>query len=152
MIWPEEPPAHLHFRVNGIPTTQGSKRGFFNPKTERVIIVDDNSPNLKRWRQDVIDAAKAIRGQIAGPLDVPIELEVVFYLPRPQIHYGAHGLKPNAPLFVKGKPDLDKLIRAVMDAITIAGLWQDDGRVASIKTRKLYSDEPGCEVRLGLLV
>ena len=54
MIWPDEPlpaPVRLHFRVNGIPTTQGSKRGFVNPKTSRVVIVDDNKPELKRWRQ-----------------------------------------------------------------------------------------------------
>ena len=154
MIWPAEPlpaPPRIHFRVNGIPTTQGSKRGFVNPKTQRVIIVDDNKPELKRWRQDVIDAAKALRSGAWVPLDAAIELEVTFVLPRPQVHYGAHGLKPNAPHYVKGKPDLDKLVRAIMDAITIAGLWRDDGRVASLITRKVYGDEPGCDVWVGLL-
>jgi Holliday junction resolvase RusA-like endonuclease len=144
-MWPTEPTPDLHFRVSGNPTSQGSKRGFVNPKTKRVVVVEQMGAELKTWRQDVIAAARAIR-TAAEPLDVALSLKVVFYLKRPQAHYGAHGVKPNAPRFSKSAPDLDKLLRALLDAITISGLWQDDGRVAKIAAAKAYSDEPGAEV------
>ena len=141
----EDPPVGLHFRVHGTPTTQGSKRGFINPKTKRVIIVDDNSPALKTWRQDVTAAAIEARTE-ADPLDVPLKLRALFMIRRPQAHFGAHGLKASAPRFSSSAPDLDKLLRALLDAITISGLWRDDARVSSISAAKVYSDEPGVEV------
>jgi crossover junction endodeoxyribonuclease RusA len=146
MIWPDAPiPAAIHFDVSGLPAPQGSKKAFVNPRTNRAVVVDVNPKPLRSWRQDIIEAAKAARGDSA-PLDCAVGLGVVFRLPRPQSHYGAHGIKPNAPRYVSGQPDLDKLLRALLDAVTIAGVWRDDGRVASIIAHKVYSDLPGCEV------
>lgn len=144
-MFPSEPTTELHFRVAGNPTSQGSKKGWYNPKTKHVVIAEQMGDELKTWRQDVIGAAAAVRNG-AAPLDVALSLRVAFYLKRPQAHYGAHGVKPNAPRYSKSAPDLDKLLRALLDAITISGLWQDDGRVAKIAAVKGYSDEPGCEV------
>ncbi|MCL2139963.1 MAG: RusA family crossover junction endodeoxyribonuclease [Treponema sp.] len=37
------------------------------------------------------------------------------------------------------KPDLDNLLKAVMDALTAAGAWKDDAQVRSIKASKHYA-------------
>ena len=150
-LWPPQPllapSLAIHFEVAGIPAPQGSKKAFVNPRTNRAIIVDDNSKPLRSWRQDVIEAAKKARGN-RPPLDVALSLHVTFNMPRPKGHYGTKGLRPSAPSRVTTKPDLDKLLRALLDAITISGIWQDDGRVAVVVASKVYSDLPGCEVTI----
>ncbi|MDR2975394.1 MAG: RusA family crossover junction endodeoxyribonuclease, partial [Propionibacteriaceae bacterium] len=64
---------------------------------------------------------------------------------RPQSHYrtGARWkeLKPqfgNAPM--TRKPDLDKLCRSTLDAITDAGIWADDCQVTCLVTSKHWGD------------
>lgn len=39
------------------------------------------------------------------------------------------------------RPDLDKLCRAVLDALTDAGIWHDDSQVCSLSAIKVYADE-----------
>ena len=47
-------------------------------------------------------------------------------------------------------PDVDKLVRSTMDALTKAGLYDDDRRVARLTASKTYAGglaslaEPGC--------
>jgi len=42
----------LEFFVPGLAKTQGSKKAFYNNKTGRAMIVDDN-PKTKQWRSTV---------------------------------------------------------------------------------------------------
>jgi Holliday junction resolvase RusA-like endonuclease len=43
---------------------------------------------------------------------------------------------------------LDKLVRAVGDALAIAGVYTDDSRITRISARKLYAQgvEPGASI------
>lgn len=70
-----------------------------------------------------------------------IALNILFYLPRPKNHYGKKGnLLPSAPADHTTKPDLDNLVKAVMDALT--GIcWEDDKQIASQIVIKSYVDE-----------
>ena len=75
---------------------------------------------MKPWRRQV---AAAYRDHCFGDmLDGPVIVTVDFYLPRPKSHYGtgrnAGALKPSAPAEHLTMPDLDKLTRAVGDALT----------------------------------
>lgn len=76
--------------------------------------------------------------------DAPIQLHVDFYLERPKsipIH--------KRPFHVKA-PDLDKLVRAVCDSLTDAGIWEDDSQVIRLIARKDYADdcEPGVHIQV----
>lgn len=142
----------LTIRATGTPTPQGSKKGFVNPNTGRTIIVDDNKKPLKDWRGDVRRAALAALGAApqtipAGavwpyPLTGPIQVTMCFYLARPKYHFGtgknAHLLKPTAPTYVDKKPDGDKLVRAIFDALTSAGVYGDDAQVVIHHAEKRY--------------
>jgi crossover junction endodeoxyribonuclease RusA len=67
------------------------------------------------------------------PIDEPLELSVIFYLPRP---------KTATRDFPAVMPDLDKLIRAVGDSLS--GLvYVDDSRIVSISAQKRYADYRG---------
>jgi Holliday junction resolvase RusA-like endonuclease len=152
MLWTFDSPAEvrpsgrsLFVRVRGIPIPQGSMRGFV--RGGRAILTSDN-PRLRSWRRDVTIAfAEARDGvQFSGP----VRLTVSFALPRPSGHYGRRGLLPSAPARPSGaRDDLDKLIRAIGDAATDAGVWRDDGQVVELRAEKRWAgreEGPGADV------
>lgn len=135
----------IRFSVAGQPQTQGSKKAFMPKNSRFPVVVDDNKPQLRSWRSDV--KAAAAEAWTGGIMDGDISLRLAFHLARPKAHYRANGeLKPNAPRACPKKPDIDKLIRAVLDALTSV-LWSDDSRVVRIEAEKLYG-EPGLHVEL----
>jgi Holliday junction resolvase RusA-like endonuclease len=74
---------------------------------------------LKPWRDTITAAAFG-----AGPcLDGPLAVKMVFTVPRPKS-------APKRLHTPSTTPDLSKLARGCEDAITAAGLWADDARVA----------------------
>jgi len=88
-----------------------------------------------------------MEGQAKRPtqwdMDRAIFLSVTFLMPRPK------SLPKKVHQDVK-RPDLDKLIRAVMDALT--GIYyQDDSQVVLISATKNYvgkNDTPGVDIRI----
>ena len=128
--------------IYGVPITQGSK-----VKTKWGMY-DDNAKTLKPWREAVKTAAlEAMHGRDRFTGDVGISC--VFTFDRPQSHFGtgrnAGVLKPSAPKRPTGghSGDLDKLERAIYDALTDGGVWRDDCQVAMSDASKVYVGTPG---------
>lgn len=126
------------FVVDGTPAPQGSKT-VAKSKAGASFVRDDN-PELAPWRSTV---AAAAREAMAGrrPLAGPLELDVAFMFGRPMSHYrtGKHAgqLKPTAPIYCDKRPDLDKLIRAIGDALT-GIVVVDDAAFVEMRARKAY--------------
>jgi Holliday junction resolvase RusA-like endonuclease len=83
------------------------------------------------------------------PLDGPLAVQFVFFLPRPKGHYGtgknAGKLKPSAPKYHIKKPDCDNLEKFVADCLN--GLvWKDDSQIIKSITEKHYSEQPRTEI------
>lgn len=123
----------VEFTVAGIPAPQGSK------VRTRYGMREDN-PATKPWRSAVAwEATAAMTGRPAfvGPVTVNVRL----YFPRPKGHYGtgrnANTIKTTAPAYCATKPDLDKLVRAIGDAIT-GIVVRDDSQIVSLHALKLY--------------
>jgi Holliday junction resolvase RusA-like endonuclease len=135
----------LGFTARGIPVPQGSMRAFV--RAGHAVVTSDN-PLLRSWRRDVTEAAaEAFAGR--PPLAGPVKVALAFTLPRPAGHFGKRGLLPSAPrLPIGARGDLDKLCRAILDAITGAGLWRDDGQVVELGAVKCYGDQPGVHVKI----
>lgn len=125
------------FFVAGTPIQQGSKRGFSRKGSTFVQIVDDNKDKLKPWRAEVTRIAAA------SWLDRPrfedaVRVTAVFVLPRGKT------VKREYPTVT---PDLDKLVRALLDGIGDAKcIWGDDKQVTQIVTEKVYGAAPGVHV------
>ena len=134
----------LYIDVPGVAAPQGSKKGFSRAGSTRVQMVE-SSARVKPWRESIRAAALAEMGDDWTPIDGPVEVTITYYLPRPKSHYGtgrnAGQLKPTVPLAHTTKPDIDKLDRAVLDALTSAGVWRDDSQVWSLYPVKLYADD-----------
>lgn len=146
----------LDFTVFGKPVPQGSKRiGRLGGKAGgRPIILDANDKTLGPWRNLMRDAAAAARHKLGwGPFIGPVAVDVTFTLERPSSHFRGDGtLTPAARLAPSIRPDIDKLSRAVLDAITESGAWEDDGQVVYIKATKVYGRLPGVTVRIAAVV
>ena len=107
-------------------------------------MIEDN-PLTAPWRARVEAAAvKAMDG-----LELrtgALRLNVTFVFRRPAGHYGtgrnAGRLKPSAPLYVRTRPDADKLLRAVGDSIT-GIVCRDDAQLVIVHAEKHYG-EPAC--------
>ena len=114
----------MRFEVHGLPQTKGSTRAFLTADGAPKVVSDN--ARLKQWEHAVGWSARAAGAQL---LDGPIGLDLVFYLPKPQRP------KSDLPLV---RPDLDKLVRAVLDALT--GIcYRDDAQVVHILARKCYA-------------
>lgn len=127
----------MRITVHGIPAPQGSKRHVGNG---RMI---ESSAKVKPWREAVkwavIDQGPARMATGA------VVVDVTFYLPRPQGHYGtgrnACTLRPSAPEYPAVKPDIDKLLRSTLDGLGDVGVWADDSRVVHVRASKAYADD-----------
>lgn len=125
----------MMFEVRAVPGPQGSKDQFGRESSKKV------GP----WREAVrTEAATAMRHTGRGPLAGPVAVTVIFYLPRPRGHYGTGRnvgrLKDSAPAVPATRPDLDKLTRSTLDALTAAGVYGDDAQVTDLDVRKRYAD------------
>lgn len=101
-----------------------------------------NATALNKWRDKIAEAA---RYEYAGPpMYGPVRVQMTFTFVRPQNHWGtgrnARILKPWAPKYHANEPDIDKLTRAVLDALTQSGVIIDDKIVAEDPGVKLWSD------------
>lgn len=146
----------LDFTVFGKPVPQGSKRiGRLGGKAGgRPIILDANDKTLGPWRNLMRDAAAAARHKLGwGPYIGPVAIDLTFTVERPSSHFRGDGtLTPSARVAPSIRPDLDKYVRAALDAITESGAWEDDGQVVQITARKLYGRPPGVTVRIAAVV
>lgn len=132
----------------GLPAGQGNL-----VRNAAGALYGSNAKMLKPWRDSVVAAAQTAMAEIAPdtvlPMfsrDVPVEVvSIVWTFARPAYHFGsgrnAGVLKASAPAHHVGTPDIDKLLRAALDALTAAGCWHDDRQVCA--TRGLARVYPG---------
>jgi len=142
----DRPVTLLSIWVPGLPQPQGSSRAFVNRHTGRVIVTSANA-KLKPWRQAVTDAASEEMGEREAYRE-PINVTLVFQMPRPAGHFGKKGLLPSAPSHPAVRPDLDKLTRAALDSLKAGGVYKDDGQVVSIAATKVYGERPGAYLQI----
>jgi crossover junction endodeoxyribonuclease RusA len=124
----------VSFQVRGLPVAQGSSRAFAVNGKARIV---STSAPLSAWRNAIAVAASREMG--TDPLlDEPLSVTATFLLPRP-------ASIPKKRVYPAVKPDLDKLVRALLDALT-GVVWRDDSRVVELDISKQYSVTPGVTV------
>ena len=127
---------------SGMPVPQGSKRVFGGH------LVDVNDRKLKDWRgvvgrsvqrQELLDGAALRQARLLPPA------------PEGALRDGEKRgqAQPSAPAFPETKPDIDKLVRACLDAMT-GMVFRDDSQVAALAVAKRYADgrQPGVSIKV----
>lgn len=126
----------LRFTVYGVAQQKGSVRAFMRPGMQFPIVTDSNR-SAKSWQQLVAQGANEALGLLPASeravLTGPVRISVAFFLPRPK-KYSKRGV------YVEHltKPDVDKLLRAILDALK-GTVWQDDRQVVVVEAVKRYA-------------
>jgi crossover junction endodeoxyribonuclease RusA len=120
----------LRVTVIGTPAPQGSKRHVGGG------VMVESSKAVAPWRDAVAYAACLAANQAEPwvPEEGPVAVVVTFWLTRPKS-------APKRRTLPDRKPDLDKLARSTLDALTTAGVIVDDARIVELTCRKLYATE-----------
>lgn len=119
--------------VDGIPRAEPRPR-FDSRPDRRGKAHAYRGESAEPWKLRVF--AEARRQFVGPPIADFMAVEMVFFMPRPkrlnasehQEHRLPHGCKP----------DIDNLEKAVLDALTRAGVWVDDSLVVDLRARKFY--------------
>lgn len=128
----------ITFHVEGTPAPQGSK-------TRTRYGMFEASKRVKPWRELVKQAA--IRAgddnSLLGPLRPPYRVDMWFFIQKPRTTRAAHPVAPTVG-------DIEKLARAVNDALTDAGLIEDDRHIVTLRAEKAWAvgEKPGVIVRV----
>jgi len=138
-------PDTIEFFVAGDPVPQGSTKAFYIKKLERVVTTHTNA-NTESWRNRIATEAQhtnELRPQSFFTDDrrmgYEVSLEFVFNRPKST---------PKKWRLNTKRPDLDKLVRAVLDGITSI-LIPDDSQVVRICAGKCYGEadqSPGLHI------
>ncbi len=140
--------------ILGTPAPKGSSRAFMNRSTGRAVLAPGgsavNALKIKAWSTSVREQALlALPEQCVEPVFVntPLVVVIVFRMARPSGHWGkgknAGKISSKAAAAPMSKPDIDKLVRATLDALT--GLvFDDDSRISQLSAVKEWA-MPGRE-------
>lgn len=130
--------------IPGVPQPQGSKRLFGGR------LVEGNDKTLRPWRANIAGEARAEFQRYGGPTGDAVAVTLGFMFSRPKSHYGtgrnAGEIKSSAPAYKSTKPDVDKLARAVLDALT-GIVYVDDSQVSDLRVWKDWGP-PGVSIRV----
>lgn len=122
------------FFVPGRPVQQGSMKAVGN----RVF--HNSDAKLRVWRESIGWCARAAKVTLI-PKETAVALELDFIFERPKSVARAFPIVP---------PDLDKLIRSCLDALTGIG-YVDDCQVIKISSTKIYGKTPGVRISINPL-
>ena len=128
----------IEFFVPGKPAPQGSKR-----HVGRGVLVE-SSKEVGPWRERIALAAhQAMKGR--PPADGAVIVGLIFIMPRPK------SLPKSKPTpFATKRPDIDKLARAALDALT-TNVIRDDSQVIKLVIHKRIAEAdetPGVRVQV----
>ena len=135
----------IHFVVFGHPEPQGSTKAFIPKGWSRAVITTDNA-KLKPWRQQLSASAEVALAENGGELlakPAGVRLAVCFYFEKPA-SVSRKRLLPSV------KPDIDKLTRALMDALT-GTIFEDDAQVTDIVVAKRYGIPERAEIQVEII-
>ena len=131
----------ISFFVPGTPRPGGSKISMRHKHTGKII-TKEAGKYTAAWRDRVV--AFACHAYKGDPLTGPLELSIVFRMPRPKDHYGtgrnAKRLKPSAPKHHIVKPARTQLLRSTEDALK-GVIWKDDNQIVNGTIAKTYADD-----------
>lgn len=121
------------FSVNGRPAPQGSKKHVGNG---RMV---ESSKHVKVWRHYIKVTAHRLRPD-GWCTTMGVNVSVEFLFQRPKSHFLTNGeLRPSSPKHCTTRVgDIDKLVRALADALTGVA-YEDDSQIIQLNATKRYA-------------
>lgn len=126
---------YLNFLVEGTPIPKGSVVP--GRRKDGSMFIRPADSRLTAWEKQI--ASTAAQGWSGPAFDGPVAVTLSFRMPRGKT------VTRELPTV---KPDLDKLVRAVLDGLTRAAVFIDDAQVIEIQATKCYSPTVGVHVEV----
>jgi Holliday junction resolvase RusA-like endonuclease len=133
----------IKFIVYGIPTAKGRPRFFWMRNGATCAFTPKKTAG---YESNVL--SQALSHKPEKPLESPLGVMLLFCMPIPKGMRKAdlaNALQEHLPM--KKKPDLDNLIKSILDPLN-GVFWKDDSQVCAITALKVYSDKPRVEVTI----
>ena len=127
----------VKFTVIGVPSQQAGMRSVpIKTKSGKQFTrqITTGGKNLKSWRAEVSDAAMAEVERV-GCMHGPLYVRMEFRFPMPKSR--PKWMRDRGIAIKVSAPDTDKLIRAIGDSLTVAGLIPDDAPIADVRATKV---------------
>jgi Holliday junction resolvase RusA-like endonuclease len=127
----------LAFKVFGVALAKGNLKPFI-PKGMKFPILTESNRNVRSWQQLVSEGASHALQELPESermlLTHGVRLTVRFFLPRPKKYAKRGVFVPHCTA-----PDVDKLARAIGDALTNVA-YHDDRQVTELVAGKYYAE------------
>ena len=133
MMWVIHSQGTFHAPPVSLARPRMSRFGAYTPKRSRA------------YQQSMLDSLESVDAPLTGP----IKLSVTFCHKRPQRLNRKSDTLARIPKTTK--PDIDNLIKMVMDVLTKAEVWVDDNQVVSVTAEDWYcskQEEPHTQWRI----
>lgn len=142
----------IEFTVLGEPAPKGSMKAFVRPGMKFATLVHDNKKTVP-WCDNVRSVAWS--EYRSDPYQGPVAIQIDLFFARPASHFGTGGnagkVKPKSPWYKTTKPDVDKLCRAILDALS-GTVYADDKQVVKLIANKRYTGStPRARVKVQFL-
>ena len=95
----------------------------------------------RTYKEDQVNQLQAAKGKDWIPLDGIFQIKITFIHPRTKRLLRVKGELPQGRIWRPKKPDLDNLLKMVLDIMTQSEIWIDDNRVCSISCEDYYAGE-----------
>lgn len=124
----------LRIIAHGTPASQGSKNSYRKNQVE-------SDKQLPAWRATIKAAAKLAAGPDWEPIDDPVKVAGEIRIRKPRT--------TKFQDYPAGPKDLDKMQRAIGDALESAGILTNDARIVHWDIRKVWAtDMPGLDITI----
>lgn len=133
----------MKLTIDIVPLPQSRPR--FNSRTRTAY----EKADIKSYKRKIGYEAKKV---IKHPFEkgIALKLDVIFYMkiPKTLSNVKKHRFKLESDSWlVSKKPDLDNLLKAVLDALNGIA-YPDDNQVSEISMKKVYSFKPRIEIEI----
>ena len=125
----------ISFRVEGVPVAQPRHRAAFRGGFAKMYIPKSHA--IHAWKNAI---SRIAFESIENQLEHAVKVDVLFVFKAPR--------KTEIGNFKASKPDIDNLLKAVLDALTDAGMWNDDSQVVQVSAAKMFGATPYMEISI----
>lgn len=132
-------------RCNPPTTTNQSQRGLYVGKDGRPRVF--TKAKGRALESNLCAILSQFKPPIGFPRDLPVSVEIVLSFPYRKTEKKSV-VRDRKTIPHSSRPDIDNLVKFLLDCMTRTGFWNDDSQIYDLHLRKYFSATPGIGIRI----